>query len=123
MRQVLAVVLAVLTAAPILPGQTGSKEKVLAIPAGSTVEVRLKDKTRLSGRLGAVSDAGFELQTTRSGTIGTQQIAFDNLRSIKNTGHGSSTHGVGKGLIITLIVVGAVIATAAALLSAHPWTG
>ena len=123
MRQVLAAVLAVLTAAPILPGQTGSKERILAIPAGSTVEVRLKDKTRLSGRLGAVSDAGFELQVERSGAIEAQQIAFDNLRSIRNTVHRSSGHRVGKGLIITLIVVGAVIATAAALLSAHPWTG
>ena len=118
MRQVLAVILVVLTAAPTLPGQTGSKERVLAIPAGSTVEVRLKDKTRLSGRLGAVSDAGFELQTERSGKIETRQIGFDDLQSIKDTS--KRPHPVRRtvvpaivggvavaALVVALVVVGA----------------
>lgn len=107
MRKILAVILTGLMAAFTMPGQTDARERVLAISADSPVEVRMKDNTRLQGRLGPVSDTGFELRTIRSGKFETQQIAFDQLRSIKDTGH--KPHSAYRGLLIAGIAVGAVV--------------
>ena len=110
MRQMFAVFLAILLANASIaqPAFQSSKEMVLKIPAGSPVEVRLTDNTKLRGRLGNVSDTGFELQAVKNGKVDTVQVAFDQLKSIKNTGKESFGHSLGKGFLIGGIVVGAI---------------
>ncbi len=61
MARILAVVLrGALVGAPLLgqnnpPGPT-VKEQVILIPAGALIEVKLKEKRKLRGRMGAVND-------------------------------------------------------------------
>jgi hypothetical protein len=59
------------------------KERVLEIPAGTMVEVRLTNREKLRGRLGEISDDGFNLQTAKRDKIETRKIAFDELKSVK----------------------------------------
>src|ERR1022692_1452228 len=39
----------------------GVKEQFTQIPAGSVVEVKLADKHKIRGRLGSITDSGFDL--------------------------------------------------------------
>jgi hypothetical protein len=64
-------------------GQATLKERVLEIPAGTMVEVRLTNREKLRGRLGEISDDGFNLQTAKRDKIETRKIAFDELKSVK----------------------------------------
>jgi hypothetical protein len=86
MREALSIMLAVMLVCPAAPAQppasTSIKEQVLNISQGSPVEVRLADKSKLRGRLGPVTDSGFELQTVKGNKIDTAQIAFDQVKSI-----------------------------------------
>lgn len=66
------------------------QEKVIEIPAGSTVEVRLKGKEKLRGRLGDISPQGIVLQHAQGGKIEERNIAFDEVRSIKHIEKGMS---------------------------------
>ena len=116
MRQLMTVMLAVLMACPPAPAQQSAdsvKSKVLTIPAGSVVEVRLVDNSKLRGRLGAVSDTGFDLQSIRKNTVETQQIGFDRLKSIKDTQRKSFAHSLAKGFLIAGIVIVSIIGTVA----------
>ena len=67
------------------------KTQLIEIPAGSVVEVRLENKQKLRGKLGTVSDAGFEVQTLRDGKISSLNLNFGEVRSIKLQGKGMST--------------------------------
>src|SRR5215813_4277255 len=122
MNQFLAVILAVLIACPPAPGQQSAadlKKKVLELPAGSLVEVRLVDKSKLRGRLGSVSDTGFDLQTIQRNTVETQQIGFDRLQSIKDTQRKSFVHSLAKGFLIAGIVIVSIIGTVAIVCQTH----
>ena len=90
------------------PDSTSIKEQVLNIGQGSPVEVRLADKSKLRGRLGPVTDSGFELQTVKGSKIDTAQIAFDQVKSIKDTAKRSFGHSVGRGFLIAGIVIGVI---------------
>jgi hypothetical protein len=61
------------------------KEQVVMIPAGSIVEVKLKQKgsSTIRGRLGPITDAGFEVQTAKSGKVSTEKVAFAEVKSVK----------------------------------------
>jgi len=91
------------------------KEQVLEIPAGSVVEVRLKTKEKLRGRLGDVSADAFTVKLAKGDKIDERKLGFDDLKSIKVVEGGSKAGrtalyilaGVGVGLVI-LIVVAAV---------------
>jgi hypothetical protein len=84
----------------------GVKEQFTQIPAGSVVEVKLADKHKIRGRLGSITDSGFDLQFTKAGKIVTDTLAFDNVRSVKVVGQGWST---GKKIVVgTLIGAGAI---------------
>ena len=56
------------------------KEKVLEIPAGSMVEVRLKAKEKLRGRLGEISNEAFTVKIAKGNNIEDRKIAFVLLR-------------------------------------------
>ncbi len=96
MRQLLSILLVVILCATStyaaklsasIPAQVAQKptlqEKVLEIPPGSRVQVRLKNKEKLRGRLGEVSNEGFVLQYARGNQIEERIIGFDEVKSIK----------------------------------------
>ncbi len=79
-------------------GQTGPepkptiKQRILEIPPGSTIEVRLLNKQKIRGRLGEVTDEGFSLTTAQGEKISTQKIAFNELKSVKKVEGGKAGH-------------------------------
>jgi len=97
MRQLLSILLVVILCATStyaakpsasIPAQVAQKptlqEKVLVdIPPGSRVQVRLKNKEKLRGLLGEVSNEGFVLQYARGNQIEKRIIGFDEVESIK----------------------------------------
>ena len=60
------------------------KERVLAIPAGSMVEVRLNSKEKFRGRLGEVSNEGFIVKCAQGNQIDERKVAYDDVKSIKS---------------------------------------
>lgn len=58
------------------------KEQALALPAGSSVFVRLLNHDLLHGRMGPVTDQGFSLQYVNGGKIEERTVAFMDVRSI-----------------------------------------
>ena len=70
-----------------LPSQVAQKptlqEKLLDIRPGSRVNVRLKNKERLRGQLGEVSNEGFVLKYAERNEIKERKIGFDEVKSIK----------------------------------------
>ena len=95
------------------PGQAASelkptlKERVIQIPAGSQVEVRLLNKERFRGRLGDVSDEGFTVQIAQGNRIDTRKVAFGEVKSVKVIDKERGKHillgaGVAFGLLLVL---------------------
>jgi len=91
------------------------KERILEVPPGTMIEVRLLDKTKIKGRLGEITDQNFTLQTAQGNKIATQQIAFADLKSFKQVG-GKGGHGwyilAGVGITVTVIVIAAIVVAA-----------
>lgn len=119
MREALSIMLALILVIPAAQAQSPAsrsiKEQVLNISAGSVVEVRLADKSKLRGRLGPVTESGFELQSVKGNKINTAQIAFDQVKSIKDTAKKSFGHSVAKGFLIAGIVIGVIMGITAIL--------
>ncbi len=108
-QKAIAVLLVFLLAAPAVsakPERASIKEQVLMIRPGSAVEIRLTDKSKLKGRLGAVTDDGFELQALTDEKIATQQVPFDRVQSVKDKGQQSFGHSLGRGFLVAGIVIG-----------------
>ncbi|MFN7934263.1 MAG: hypothetical protein U0R19_13115 [Bryobacteraceae bacterium] len=110
MRQALAVLLITVLAAPCSAGpkRQSVKEQAVSIARDAAVEVRFTNGTKQRGRLGAVSDSGFELQTERNGTITKEQVAFERVKSVRGLRHESTGRSIGRTFLITGIVVGTV---------------
>ena len=96
LRQLLSILLVVILCATStyaakpsasIPAQVAQKptlqEKVLDIPPGSRLQVRLKNNEKLRGWLGEVSNEGFVLQYARGNQIEKRIIGFDEVKSIK----------------------------------------
>ena len=96
MRQLLSILLVVILCgtstygaklSASIPAQVAQKptlqEKVLDIPPGSRLQVRLKNNEKLRGWLGEVSNEGFVLQYARGNQIEKRIIGFDEVKSIK----------------------------------------
>ena len=103
------------------PEQTGSdrktalKERILEVPPGTMIEVRLLNKQRIRGRLGEITDDGFSLTTAQGGKIATQKISFTELKSFKKVEGGKAGHAVlyglaGLGALLVVITVWAAVA-------------
>ena len=110
-REILCVTLALLLVRPAFPASPLNKDtvkqQVLRVSSGSSVEVRLINKSKLRGRLGQVTEEGFELQTVQGGKIDTQTLAFDQVKSIKDTSKKSFSAGkafLTAGLAIAILV-------------------
>jgi hypothetical protein len=59
------------------------KERILEVPPGTMIEVRLLNKQRIRGRLGELTDEGFSLTTAQGEKITTQKVPFTDLKSFK----------------------------------------
>ena len=92
------------------------REKVLEIPPQTMVEVRLKNKEVVKGRLGDVSSDGFVVREAVGQQITDRKIAFDDVKSMKKfegnkalkvAGYSALAVAVavGTGMLITLIVI------------------
>ncbi len=91
--------------------KTPLQQKVLEIPAGTLVEVRLKNKEKLRGRLGEVHETGFDMQVAAGDKVETRTITFHELKSIKKTEGGGTGRFIGHVALGTAIVIGVLILT------------
>jgi len=88
------------------------QEQVLEIPAGSLVDVRLKTKEKLHGRLGDVSNEGFMVKFAKRDRVEERKIAFGDVKSLKYVEPGSKAGrtvvyilaGVGVALVCLLLL-------------------
>ena len=103
-------------------GQTGTerkptlKERILEIPPGTLIEVRLLNKQKIRGRLGELTDEGFSLTTAQGEKIATQKVAFADLKSFKKVEGGKAGHAVlyalaGLGVLLVVIIIWAAAAS------------
>ena len=90
------------------PDTASIRAQIVGMPLGTRIELRLKDKQKLRGARGAVSDSGFTLVDARSGE---RQIAFDDVASVKHVNAKSHTGrniligvGIGVGAVAIVIV-------------------
>ena len=83
MARTLCLILAVaLLPRPAAAGLT-VQQQIVRIPAGAVIQVQLRDKSRIHGRLGAVANDGFEVLTAETSTVTMQRLRFDQVRSIR----------------------------------------
>ena len=95
MQKTIAFSLALLMVLPAAFGQQNLASQITAIPVGTKIELRLKNKQTVRGVRGQLSNVGFMLVDDRTGE---RQIAFDEVVSVKRY----KTHPIRN----TLIVVG-----------------
>ena len=99
-------------AAAVPAGQTGTerkltlKERILEVPPGTMIEVRLQNKQKIRGRLGELTDEEFSLTTAQGEKIATQKVAFTDLKSFKKLEGDTTGKKVGKGLLYGLAGIG-----------------
>jgi len=103
--------------APFSP-QTGTekaptlKERVLAIPPNAMVQVKLRSKEKIKGRLGEVTNEGFVVQAATGDKIENQKISFNDVKSIKAIAGGKGARvasyiiiGAGVAVVVTLLLL------------------
>lgn len=91
------------------------KEQISLISAGSIVEVKLaaKKHPKIKGRLGAVTDDGFDIQHVKNNQMTTDLIRYGDVKSLKTMpqeGWGTTSKVVvgalaGLGLLFTIIII------------------
>ncbi|HEV1285731.1 MAG TPA: hypothetical protein VNU44_10480 [Bryobacteraceae bacterium] len=113
MRQILSLTLtmAMLTGlASATPDTAILTTQIVAMPQGANIELRLKNKEKLRGAKGAVSNTGFALLGAHAVE---RQIAFDDVVSVKSFNPKSHTTRnvliiVGIGVVATVGIIAAV---------------
>ncbi len=88
-------------------GASSVASQITAMPPGTRIELRLKDKQKMSGTTGALSETSFAFIDTAAGE---HQIAFDDVASVKRVGGKSHTTRnvliiAGIGVAVTAIVI------------------
>jgi len=82
-------------------GQAGTerkltmKERILEVPPGSMIEVRLLNKEKIRGRLGELTDEGFSLTTAQGEKIEAKKVAFTDVKSFKKVEGGKAAKTAG----------------------------
>jgi hypothetical protein len=71
------------TAQSDTPPETILKDRLRHTMAGTQIEVRLKNRQKMRGRLGELTDDAFALEKTNAGKVEIQSIAFRDLLSMK----------------------------------------
>jgi hypothetical protein len=92
------------------------QERVVGIPVGSTVNIKLVDKTRLQGQLLNVSQTGITVRVAeKAAGVQERTLPFGEIKSISAKGNGNTAWkilaGVGIG-IAGLIILGVILAAA-----------
>jgi hypothetical protein len=86
-RQTVAMILAVAMAAPAwTAGKPTIEERVLGIPIGSVVEVKLRGNqqpNKLVGRIGEATADGVRIQVMKDEKVQDTEVAFANMKSVK----------------------------------------
>jgi hypothetical protein len=104
----------------LAPGQKPSepasdpKKQVALIPAGKVVEVKLQQKgsKKITGKLGPVTDEGFEVQTVKSGKISSEKVAFADVKSVKEKEQIGKADAVVATVLIVVLILGVAFAVA-----------
>jgi hypothetical protein len=121
--RILAVVLIALLGGNCL-GQTPSsirpspEEQVRALDTNSPVEVRFMDGAKLRGWIGEVSDTGFVLSHEVRRQLTKSQVAFDQVRAVKQVQSVKPSHALRNVLIgvgITLAAIGIIFGVGVAV--------
>ncbi|HET7842094.1 MAG TPA: hypothetical protein VFM21_10835 [Terriglobia bacterium] len=86
------------------------KERIIEVPPGTMIEVKLLNKQKIRGRLGELTDEGFSLTTAQGEKITTQKIAFTEVKSFKKVEGGKGGHAVvyalaGAGIIFVVLLI------------------
>ncbi|MGA9056785.1 MAG: hypothetical protein WB763_09780 [Terriglobia bacterium] len=93
-----------------LPQETTKKatvqERIMEIPPGTMIEVRLMNKQTLRGRLGEVTNEGFSLQTAQGNKVETQKITFTEVKTLKKIEGETTGKKFSRGLIYGLAGIG-----------------
>jgi hypothetical protein len=82
------------------------KERILEVPPGSMIEVRLLNKQRMRGRLGDLTNEGFSLTTAQGEKIETQKVSFSDVKSFKKVEGATTGKALSKGLLWGLAGIG-----------------
>lgn len=85
------------------------QEQVLALTPGTLVEVKLKNKQRLRGRLGEATADAFDLQYAQKDRVETRIVSYAEVKSIRSLqGEGKGTRFLAAlgGVFLVLMVFG-----------------
>ena len=107
---------------PGSPAQTGKnrtlQERLLEVPQGTMIEVRLHNMQKLRGRLGEMSSEGFNLQTAQGSKVETQKLSFADVKSFKKVDGKKAAKTVGwvgigvlAGIVAGMVVVVLILVT------------
>jgi hypothetical protein len=99
-------------------GESKLKKKLLEIPAGSPVEVKLKARGKIRGRLGDVSDDGFQVKVANGSTIEDRKLTFNQVSSVRKTGGVSTKKIVGYSALAVGITIGVAAAVFVVVIAA-----
>jgi hypothetical protein len=112
MQKIICLTLTLLMALQLIPraaGANGVASQIAAMPSGTKIGLRLKDKRKMLGTTGVVSGPGFVFIEASAGE---RQIAFDDVVSVKRIGWKSHTTrnvliiaGIGVAVAVIAIVV------------------
>ena len=86
-----------------------ARAKVESLGSNARVEVKLRDTTKVKGRISAITPDSFTVTDAKTGTTNT--VAYHEVEEVKKAGGGLSTTnwliigGVAAGAVITWIVV------------------
>ncbi len=83
---------------------------MVLIPAGAVIEVKLKDKRKVLGRMGEVSADSFRVQHAQGGKVIDEAIAFADVKSVRTRNPGMSSAskialGVAAGAGATILIL------------------
>lgn len=89
------------------------QEQVLELAPGTLVEVKLKNKQKLRGRLGEAAPDGFELQHAQGNRVETKTVSYAEVQSVKTLkGDGKGTRFLAAvGAVFLVLIVVSLIAT------------
>jgi hypothetical protein len=110
MRKTISLALMLLMVTQLVPAAFADDtvaSQITAMPTGARIELRLKNKQKIRGARGAVSNTGFALVDA----TGEHQIAFDDVKSVKQLSTKShTTRNILIGVGIGVAAVAAIIA-------------
>ena len=95
------------------PAPAAVRERVLAIPSGTLVEVRQNGQQRkLRGRINSVSEEGFVLTVVSGNEEMERKLAFREVKSVEKVAGGTSVKAAVHGLYRGLATLGYLLAKA-----------